>query len=248
MGNNTTKKSRPVRATDAVGQTTPQVVLQDAAKTAQRIKMAADFADLGEAVDYGRKNLPPMKREAYFATLKPLRDITAFDFYSNVQRPLEELQAASATGDSAKATKAEAQLVEGLDEFAKISPKFQTYVKGLEDRIAKSEKRMDNLESIVARMLRGQFVDPTNLPWEAGQVPTRTSVLPKLDLPVTDAQSMARAAGSPATDAPEEHIGPLKRLMRFFALGDNTESYPDTRKYAGPITPTTANNGTQGKE
>ena len=107
---------------------------------------------------------------------------------------------------------------------------------------------MDNLESIVARMLRGQFVDPTNLPWEAGQVPTRTSVLPKLDLPVTDAQSMARAAGSPATDAPEEHIGPLKRLMRFFALGDNTESYPDTRKYAGPITPTTANNGTQGKE
>ena len=82
----------------------------------------------------------------------PLRDITAFDFYSNVQRPLEELQAASATGDSAKATKAEAQLVEGLDEFAKISPKFQAYVKGLEDRIAKSEKRLDNLESIVARI------------------------------------------------------------------------------------------------
>ncbi len=245
MGNNTTKKSRPVRATDAVGQTTPQVVLQDAAKTAQRIKMAADFADLGEAVDYGRKNLPPMKREAYFATLKPLRDITAFDFYSNVQRPLEELQAASATGDSAKATKAEAQLVEGLDEFAKISPKFQAYVKGLEDRIAKSEKRLDNLESIVARMLRGQFVDVTNLPWEAGQVPTRTSVLPKLDLPVTDAQSMARAAGSPATDAPEEHIGPFKRLMRLFALGDDTTSYPDARKYAGPHT---AGNGTQGKE
>ena len=245
MGNNTTKKSRPVRATDAVEQTTPQVVLQDAAKTAQRIKMAADFADLGEAVDYGRKNLPPMKREAYFATLKPLRDITAFDFYSNVQRPLEELQAASATGDSAKATKAEAQLVEGLDEFAKISPKFQAYVKGLEDRIAKSEKRLDNLESIVARMLRGQFVDVTNLPWEAGQVPTRTSVLPKLDLPVTDAQSMARAAGSPATDAPEEHIGPFKRLMRLFALGDDTTSYPDARKYAGPHT---AGNGTQGKE
>ena len=245
MGNNTTKKSRPVRATDAVGQTTPQVVLQDAAKTAQRIKMAADFADLGEAVDYGRKNLPPMKREAYFATLKPLRDITAFDFYSNVQRPLEELQAASATGDSAKATKAEAQLVEGLDEFAKISPKFQAYVKGLEDRIAKSEKRLDNLESIVARMLRGQFVDVTNLPWEAGQVPTRTSVLPKLDLPVTDAQSMARAAGSPATDAPEEHIGPFKRLMRLFALGDDTTSYPDARKYAGPHT---AGNGIQGKE
>ena len=245
MGNNTTKKSRPVRATDAVGQTTPQVVLQDAAKTAQRIKTAADFTDLGKATDYALTIADPAAREAYFANLKPLRDITAFDFYSKVQRPLEELQAASATGDSAKATKAEAQLVEGLDEFAKISPKFQAYVKGLEDRIAKSEKRLDNLESIVARMLRGQFVDVTNLPWEAGQVPTRTSVLPKLDLPVTDAQSMARAAGSPATDAPEEHIGPFKRLMRLFALGDDTTSYPDARKYAGPHT---AGNGTQGKE
>ena len=211
--NNATKKPRPVRATDAVGQTTPQVVLEDAAKTAQRIKTAADFTDLGKATDYALTIADPAAREAYFANLKPLRDITAFDFYSKVQRPLEELQAASATGDSAKANKAEAQLAGGLDEFAEISPKFKDYVRGLEDRITKSEKRLDNLESVVARMLRGQFVDVTNLPWEAGQVPTRTSVLPKLDLPVTDAQSMARAAGSPATDAPEEHIGPLKRLM-----------------------------------
>lgn len=243
--NNATKKPRPVRATDAVGQTTPQVVLKDAAKTAQRIKTAADFTDLGKAVEYALTIADPAAREAYFADLKSLRDIVAFDFYSKIQRPLKELQAASATGDSAKATKAEARLAEGLDEFAEISPKFKDYVRGLEDRITKSEKRLDNLESVVARMLRGQFVDVTNLPWEAGQVPTRTSVLPKLDLPVTDAQSMARAAGSPATDAPEEHIGPFKRLMRLFALGDNTESYPDTRKYAGPHT---AGNGTQGKE
>ena len=115
MGNNTTKKSRPVRATDAVGQTTPQVVLEDAAKTAQRIKTAADFTDLGKATDYALTIADPAGREAYFANLKPLRDITAFDFYSKVQRPLEELQAASATGVSAKATKAEARLAVGLD-------------------------------------------------------------------------------------------------------------------------------------
>ena len=266
MGKNTTEK-RPATA--------PQAVLEEAVEISAEIKAAADFTDLGAAVDYARTITDLAKREAYYAELKPLRDITAFDFYSRVKKPLTEMQAATATGNSAAAQKAATQLAQGLEAFAEISPEFKEYVKGLEERIATLEadikplkandpiqdKRLDYLEDCVARMTRGELVEPF-LVWKDRQqttpAPTTPSptIPPKAEDPITDAKSLARAAGAEHEEPDQGNQGGFfQKIVNAFRLGTSKDGSttdsdkPDPRKYAGPIkTDNTASGGTHGKE
>lgn len=258
MGKNTTKK-QPTP-------TTPQAVLEEAVEVSAEIKAAADFTDLGEAVTYALTITDPAKREAYFANLKPLRDITAFDFFSRVKKPLTELQAATATGNKAAAHKAAAKVTDGLEAFAEISPEFRTYVKGLEDRIAALEgndkvqdTRLDRIEACLAALTRGEQVKPFTPYKEQGPTPTPTKPLPvppKPKAPITDAESLAQAAGA-NYEEPDQKVGFLQGLLNAFKLGSGKDSdLPAQDKYWGEASPkekssTDTNNaasGTHGKE
>lgn len=267
MAKNTSKKNTTP--------TTPQAVLEEGAKVSAEIKAAADFTDLGAAVDYARTIADPAEREAYFAKLKPLRDITAFDFYSRVKKPLSEMQAATATGNSAAAQKAATQLAQGLEAFAEISPEFKEYVKGLEERIATLEtdikplkandpiqdKRLDYLEDCVARMTRGELVEPF-LVWKDRQqttpAPTTPSptIPPQAEDPITDAESLARAAGA-EHEEPEKRVGFWAKVANALNLGMGKDGStadsdkPAQGKYWRETKTddnTNATNGTHGKE
>lgn len=277
----TTTKSTPsteTRRRPAKKAATPEKVLQEAVEVSSEIKNAADWTDLGAAVDYAMTIADPAEREAYFAALKPLRDITAFDFYSRVKRPFAKMQAASAAGNKTEAAKAADDVAKGLADFAEISPEFKKYVGGLEDRIVLLEqavealqtndkvqdKRLADIENVVARMLRGQPIDVANLPWEKGgaKAPAPQPVVPPKDpAATTDAQSRAAAHGTSDDEEEPKPLGFFAKIARAFRLGaggdeDNAskgDGYPYPGTYAGPIenpTPTTkANNGpTQGKE
>ncbi|HMS93413.1 MAG TPA: hypothetical protein PKD28_03425 [Candidatus Saccharibacteria bacterium] len=272
MGKNTTKK-QPTP-------TTPQAVLEEAVEVSAEIKAAADFTDLGAAVDYAMTITDTATREAYFANLKPLRDITAFDFFSRVKKPLTELQAATATGNKAAANKAAAKVTDGLEAFAEISPEFRTYVKGLDDRITaleskdtaqdkrldrlearqdKIEARQDKIEVCLAAITRGEQVKPFVPHKEQKATPTPTKpipVPPKPEAPVTDAESLARAAGA-SYEAPDQKVGPLRGILNVFKLGSGKDSdLPAQGKYWSEASPkekssTDTNNaasGTHGKE
>ncbi|OYX53622.1 hypothetical protein B7Y92_02120 [Candidatus Saccharibacteria bacterium 32-50-13] len=260
MGKNTTKK-RPATA--------PQAVLEEAVEISAEIKAAADFTDLGAAVDYARTITDLAKREAYYAELKPLRDITAFDFYSRVKKPLTEMQAATATGDKAAAGKAATKVAAGLEAFAEISPEFRTYVKGLEDRIAALEgndqaqdTRLDAIEQCLAALTRGEQVKPFDphkdqkaQPAPAPTTPTST-VPPKDPHAVTDAESLAADTGAEYEEPDQGNKGGFfQKIVNAFRLGTSKDGSttdsdkPDPRKYAGPIkTDNTASGGTHGKE
>ena len=279
----TTKSTQPTKSgKKAAKAVTPEQVLKEAVEVSSEIKAAADWTDLGAGVDYAMTITDPAEREAYFADLKPLRDITAFDFYSRVKRPLAKMQAASAAGKPAEAAKAADDVAKGLQAFAKISPEFQQYVGGLEDRIVNLEvavegltandgvqdRRLDALEGVVARMLRGQPIDVANLPWENGgtKAPAQPVVPPKDPQATTDAQSRAAAHGTgddtadTKVEQPEENLGFFAKIARAFRLGaggddQKGDGYPYPGTYAGPIqgpastTHAAANNGpTQGKE
>lgn len=263
----TTKPTQPTKTRRQAA--TPEKVLKDAVAVSSEIKAAADFTDLGKAVDYAMTIADPAEREAYFADLKPLRDITAFDFYGRVKRPFAKMQAASAAGKPAEAAKAADDVAKGLADFAEISPEFKKYVGGLEDRIVKLEqavealqtndkvqdKRLDDLEDVVARMLRGQFVDVANLPWEKGgaKAPAPQPVVPpKAPQATTDAQSRAAAHGTSDDDTEEpKPIGFFAKIARAFRLGaggdeDNaskSDGYPYPGTYAGPIEEPTPDHG-----
>lgn len=256
---NTTKK-RPTTA--------PQAVLEEAVEVSAEIKAAADFTDLGAAVDYALTITDTAKREAYFADLKPLRDITAFDFYSRVKKPLTELQAATATGNKAAADKAAAKVVDGLKAFAEISPEFRTYVKGLEDRIAKLEadieplkandpiqdERLDKLEAYLAALTRGQQVKPFD-PYKgqkAQPAPTKPLPVPPKDPhTVEDVEDLAAATGA-EYEVPEQKLGLRQRILNAFKLGSTADSdKPAQGKYWRETKAddnTNATNGTHGKE
>lgn len=260
MGKNTTKK-RPAPA--------PQAVLEEAVEISAEIKAAADFTDLGAAVDYARTITDLAKREAYYAELKPLRDITAFDFYSRVKKPLTEMQAATATGDKAAAGKAATKVAAGLEAFAEISPEFRTYVKGLEDRIAALEDndqvqdaRLDAIEQCLAALTHGEQVKPFDphkdqkaQPAPAPTTPTST-VPPKDPHAVTDAESLAADTGAEYEEPDQGNKGGFfQKIVNAFRLGTSKDGSttdsdkPDPRKYAGPIkTDNTASGGTHGKE
>ena len=256
MGKNTTKK-RPATA--------PQAVLEEAVEVSAEIKAAADFTDLGAAVAYALTITDTAEREAYLVSLKSLRDITAYDFYINVKKPLTEMQAATATGNKAAADKAATKVADGLEAFAEISPEFRTYVKGLEDRITALEgndqvqdTRLDVIEQCLAALTRGEQVKPFNPHKGQKATPTPTKPLPtvppKAKDPVTDEESLARAAEG-EHEEPDQKAGFWRKIANAFSLGtgkdgSTTDSgYPDPRKYAGPVeTDNNAANGTQGKE
>ena len=276
-----TKSRRPAKGGKKAAKTVaPEKVLQEAVEVSSEIKAAADWTDLGKAVDYAMTITDPAEREAYFADLKPLRDITAFDFYGRVKRPFAKMQAASAAGKAAEAAKAADDVAKGLADFAEISPEFKKYVGGLEDRVVKLEqaieplqendkvqdKRLADIENVVARMLRGQFVDPADLPWEKGgaTAPAQPVVPPKNPGAPTDAQSRAAAHGGTdgddGTEEPEQ-IGFFAKIARALNLGTGKDGnrpqgdgYPYPGTYAGPLegpasTTNAGNNGpTQGKE
>ena len=262
MGKNTTKK-RPATA--------PQAVLEEAVEISAEIKAAADFTDLGAAVDYARTITDLAKREAYYAELKPLRDITAFDFYSRVKKPLTEMQAATATGDKAAAGKAATKVAAGLEAFAEISPEFRTYVKGLEDRIAALEgndqvqdARLDAIEQCLSALTRGEQVKPFDphkgqkaQPTPAPTTPSPT-IPPKTENPITDAESLARAAGAEHEEPDQGNKGGFfQKIVNAFRLGTSKDGStadsdkPAQGKYWRETKTddnTNATNGTHGKE
>lgn len=267
MGKNTTKeRTTPI---------TPQAVLEEGAKVSAEIKAAADYTDLGAVLKFARTIQDPNEREAYYANHEDLRNITEFDYARRINLPLVTMQAASATGNSVAAQKAATQLAQGLEAFAEISPEFKEYVKGLEERIATLEadikplkandpiqdKRLDYLEDCVARMTRGELVEPF-LVWKDRQqttpAPTTPSptIPPQAEDPITDAESLARAAGAEHKE-PEKKVGFWAKVANALNLGMGKDGStadsdkPAQGKYWRETKTddnTNATNGTHGKE
>ena len=261
MGKNTTKK----RTTP----TTPQAVLEEGAEVSAEIKAAADYTDLGAVLKFARTIQDPNEREAYYANHEDLRNITKFDYARRINLPLVTMQAASATGNSVAAQKAATQLAQGLEAFAEISPEFKEYVKGLEERIAALEgndqvqdARLDAIEQCLAALTRGEQVKPFDphkgqeaQPTPAPTTPSPT-IPPKTENPITDAESLARAAGAEHKE-PEKKVGFRAKVANALNLGMGKDGStadsdkPAQGKYWRETKTddnTNATNGTHGKE
>ena len=263
MGKNTTKE----RTTP----TTPQAVLEEGAKVSADIKAAADYTDLGAVLKFARTIQDPNEREAYYANHKDLRNITEFDYARRINLPLVTMQAASATGNSVAAQKAATQLAQGLEAFAEISPEFKEYVKGLEDRIAALEgndqvqdARLDAIEQCLSALTRGEQVKPFDphkgqeaQPTPAPTTPSPT-IPPKTENPITDAESLARAAGAEHEEPDQGNKGGFfQKIVNAFRLGTSKDGStadsdkPAQGKYWRETKAddnTNATNGTHGKE
>ena len=253
MGNPRKKSTTP---------TTPQAVLEDAADKAAQIHQSAvlerRYTDLGEATKYALTIKDERKQAEYFRRLKRLRDVTEYDYFVEIAQPLTELQAATVTGDKAAADRAATKVVNGLTAFAEISPEFAAYVKGLEDRIAKLETRMDKveeetrarrIEEFLAAKFPGEFspLPPTT----GGATPTKPypAQPTKNPQPITDAASLAQATGATYEAPRRRNI--LQRALDAIRLGSDKNSseesgYPGKESYWVRPSASAANNADNG--